>query len=441
MQGQGVLFRDASEWPVISEHDVAIFGAGPGGIAAATAAARLGMNTIIVDKNGYPGGVATAGACCYLMGFGGDKRQIVGGVAVELVRLLDRMGFARMITYPSSTPDPRPIGDRPIDDNVIVSIEGMKVGANRLMRDAGVRMLYYTSLIGAVTSDDRIVAAAVDRAEGPGLIRAKTFVDATGDALLVQRAGGAVTEHPEDDAMTKTILLRVGGVRSFNRQRVSQEFDRLFREGRVPFAGQDRFMGFRTLNPDEVLLNFTLTSGSGIRSAELTRMDIELREQVVTAVDWYRREIPEFADCFLVDAAPVIGVRGGRCIVGLETITTEAVDKNKPVTEPVALGTRSYGGHSIKQFEPEWRKSNPGLRGIPMRALIPRSFTNVIAAGRAISSEVRAMDTFRLMSRCMAIGQAAGVIAGLCAKDKKQIHATSYSIVKEYLLKQGAILE
>ena len=116
-------------------------------------------------------------------------------------------------------------------------------------------------------------------------------------------------------------------------------------------------------------------------------MSSELREQALVTVDWFRRQIPCFVNCFLVDTGAEVGVRAGRCIVGRETITCKAVDEDSPVREPIALGTRWYGGHGIAAFDSPWRKSNPGIRAVPWRALLPVSFGNVVATGRAISAE------------------------------------------------------
>jgi hypothetical protein len=421
--------------------DVAVIGAGPGGIGAACAAARLGARTIVVDRRGFPGGVAAACCCPYLMGFAHGGRQIVGGIADDLVRELDRMGHAAFIQEPSATPEPRPIGDRPLLGNVITSVEGVRVAANRLLARASCERLLYARLIGATVEDGRLTAAVVDAADGPMMIRAKAFVDATGDAHLVARAGGHVTAGPVEDTMTKTILLRVGGVNGFHRPQVEEVFYRLVEQGKSPFPAQDRFMGFATLNPGEVLLNFTLTAGDGLSSAELTRMDGELREQALVTVDWFRRHIPSFVDCFLVDTATELGVRAGRCIVGKETITCEDVDRDVPVPEPVALGTRWYGGHGLDGFTSSWAKSNAGIRAVPWGALLSASYGNVVAAGRAISAQARVIDTFRLMSRCLAIGQAAGVTAALAARSEGDTNVVSYGAVREALQGQGAILQ
>lgn len=434
------MLLKVDDWPVIGEYDVVVVGAGPAGIGAAVAASRAGCSTAVIEKYGFPGGVSTIAFCPFLMGFAYGDRQIVGGVADELVRELDRLGQAAFVVDPAHIADNKPIGNRPILDNVITSVEGIRIAANNLFERAGVVRKYYTTLIGSIVEDNRVAAVAVDTVDGPGLIRGKAFVDATGDANLVWRSGGKVREYPVEESMTKSILFRVGGVYNFNVKLIKERYNQLVEAGEVPFPAQTRFMGIGMLNPGEVMLNFTLTAGNALSADDLTRMDIELRKQILVIVDWLRRYIPEFSQCYLIDAGSGVGVRAGRGIVGHETITTDDLDNNIPVEEPVALGHRSYGGHGINSFEPAWKKDNPGIRPIPWRALIPVSFENVSVGGRAISCDVKVIDTVRLMARCMATGQAAGVSAALAVKEKKRIIDLAYSSVREILIEQHAVL-
>ncbi|MEA3403737.1 MAG: FAD-dependent oxidoreductase [Armatimonadota bacterium] len=427
--------------PVIAEHEVVVVGAGPAGIGAGCAAARLGLDTLVVERQGFPGGVATTCCCPFLMGFATAGRQVIGGLADDLVRELDRMGQARLRIAPQAVPDPEPIGERAITANVITSVEGVRLAAARLLERSGAGMLFYAPVIDAISDGDRVTAVCVDRAEGPGLIRARCFVDATGDAVVVHRAGGETREAPAGEAATKTILIRVGGVVDFDRQEVERAFNARVDAGAVPLPEQDRFMGVALLNPGEVLLNFTLTAGDGLRSAELSRMDRDLREQIPVAVGWFREHIPGFEECFHVDSAVRVGVRVGRSIVGHETITRGDIDSDAPVPEPVALGSRSYGGHGLGAFSSPWAKSHPGTRGIPWRSLLPVSFGNVTAGGRAISCDHRVIDTIRLMARCMATGQGAGVTAALAAERGCDALAVGYADVREALLEEGAILQ
>lgn len=424
-----------------SNSAVIVVGAGPAGIGAACAAARAGAAVLLVEQAGYPGGVATNCCCPYLMGYGLGGRQVCGGVADELVRELDRLGQARFLRHPDQVPEAEHIGGRPLVDNVVTSVEGLRVAARRLLHRHGVRCLHYATLVGATAQGRRVTEITVQGLEGPLTLSAEAFVDATGDALLVKLAGGAVREYPTEQTMTKTILVRVGGVQDFRRPVVEEAFGRLVADGQVPLGAQDRFMGFGLLNPGEVLLNFTLTVGDGLSSADMTRMDGELREQAFMTVEWFRAHIPGFAACFLVDTACRVGVRAGRGIVGVDTLTPESLADETPVAEPVGLTARGYGGHYLERFEPPWRHYQAGVRGLPRGVLVSASFDNVTAGGRALSCDGRVIDSVRLMARCLVSGQAAGVLAAQAARDHNPAADLPYSAVRMELLAQGAILE
>jgi hypothetical protein len=90
---------------------------------------------------------------------------------------------------------------------------------------------------------------------------------------------------------------------------------------------------------------------------------------------------------------------------------------------------------------PAWHKDNPGLTAIPMKTLIPRSFDNVIAAGRSISYDAKVIDTIRLMASCFSVGEAAGTIASIAVKEKSIIPSVEYKSVRSHLVRNGAILE
>jgi hypothetical protein len=352
---------------------------------------------------------------------------------------MNKTGDAYLQTRES--PDYLSMDDRSLSSDVIVTDHGMRVHANRMMQTAGVHLQYYTSAIGAVTEGNRIVAVALDCVEGPRLLRAKQFVDATGDAHLVYRAGGECIEAPPEQTMTKTLLFDVGGVREFNRAESRARYLELFEKGLAPFEAQDRFMAIKCIEPEMVHLNFTLTAGNGLESDELTTMDVELREQISTGVAWFRKNMPRFSDCFLVRSAHIVGLRGGRCGVGLETVSVEAVDADAPVPEPVAVNKRRYGGHSLKSFVPPWHQSHHGTRQVPWRTLLSKSFSNLALAGRSISADPRVLDTFRLMAPCVAVGEAAGTTAALAARAGSSLVDVGYAPVRDALVAGGAIIE
>lgn len=431
-----------NNWPTVADkYDVVVIGAGPAGLGAAIAAARAGAKTLVVERYGFPGGAGTVAAMAFFMGFAVDSRQVVAGVADELVRMLDTMGNARFRVKPGNTIDPQPIGGRPLLADVLTSVDGLRVAYNRLFERAGVTRFYYTSLLGAETEGSRLTAIIIDNADGIGRVSANAFVDATGDANLIWRAGGTVRETPVAQAMTKTILFCLGGVRDYDNTAVAQRFLELHAAGRCPLPEQNTYMAIPTLNPGEVQINFTLTGGNAVIAGDMTRMDIELREQVVVAVRWFRENFAEFKDAYLVGTASGVGVRAGRCAVGLDTISIRDINDNIATNRPVALTWRHWGGHGLRSFEDGGTAYHNGVFAISMGTLVPQGFDNMTVGGRAISAEPLAISTCRLMATCMATGQAAGTLAALAVREGVSVPDIEYPLLRRTLIKQSTILE
>jgi hypothetical protein len=436
------LFKPHSEWPVIGTYDVAVMGAGPSGIGAAVSAARMGMKTIIIEKYGSPGGVATLSNVPYYMGFGADGQQMIAGLAEELIRDLDAIGAASVVNDAVPIPEYKPVGGRTLTGHVLSTSENIRLVINRKLEQAGVTRLYYASLIGTVVEDGYVTAAAVDCAEGPGLIKAKAFVDGTGDAQLVYRAGGQVREYSVEDSMHKSIFFDIGGVTLYDVQENKKLYKELFAQGKTPPGLLDYFACLNKLESGMVKMCLTKAVGSALSSSEMTRMDIEMRAQIPEIVDFLRREMPGFSQCYVVHSGIHIGVRAGRGIVGIETLTRRDIDEQIPVKEPVAVISRTYGSHSVKKdFIPQWRKVQTGFHAIPWRALMPVGFKNVLAGGRAISVEPHVLDVLRLAPRCMTIGQAAGVTAALSAMQGIEVPQIRYEQVRKHLLDLNVILD
>ena len=417
--------------PELGPYDVAVVGAGPAGIAAAISASRLGARTILIESYGYPGGTAVHANVPNILGFARNDRQIVGGIADE---------FARRLAAQGRTGDGYPDSREPVIRPVRTTVHALRVVANSFLREAGVTLLYYTKLIGGITDGARITSLIADCVEGSRQIRAKTFVDATGDAHLIHRCGGATREASPEESMTKTMIITVGGVRDFDRDRAAALFDGFVASGSVPFAGQTRLMAYHLVNPGEVALNFTLESGDGLRSADLTRMDVSLRDQIDRTIDWFRKSFPGFEDAFIADSAIQVGVRSGRVIVGRETISQADIDDDTPVAQPIAVGVRYYGDHGLSEFRSPWARQYDAARPIPWKALLPVSFDNVAAAGRCISVEPRVITCIRLIAQCMATGQAAGTNAALAAEANVGLEDTGYDALRDLLVSQGAIV-
>src|SRR5205085_3823951 len=87
--------EEARDVPIAARCDVLVAGGGSAGIAAAAAAARAGADTILIERHGSLGGMATGGLIILLLSLDdGRGRQVVGGLCQELVERLSARGAA-----------------------------------------------------------------------------------------------------------------------------------------------------------------------------------------------------------------------------------------------------------------------------------------------------------------------------------------------------------
>ncbi len=159
---------ETKQTPVIGKADVVVLGGGPSGVAAAMCAARLGAEVILVERYGYFGGQATGGLVIEFFGahdgaFKKPGRTIMGGFYDEL---LDRLKAHDAVTR---FPD------------VLLHPEVLKLVYQRLLLEAGVKVIAHTWAVDASVEDGIIKAVMVESKSGRGALKGKVFVDATGD--------------------------------------------------------------------------------------------------------------------------------------------------------------------------------------------------------------------------------------------------------------------
>ena len=372
-------------------YDVIVAGAGPAGFAAALGAVRTGKKVLLLDRNSGPGGVAVYCGCPVFAGMTDFDPAQLGGAAGEFAAAMKNHAF--------------------IQQRLTLNSSEFEIGLcmTRMLRKAGVDLLFYAELTGAEVAGGAIRGISVSCCGETLRLEAGGYVDATGDAVLSRLAGVEILPNSEDETMTKTVLFRVSGVKNYDKQVLKE----VFSKRNFPFPFQNRFMGTPVGDGSEILLNLTAVSGDALKPFELTRMDIELREQIPVILDWARKNLPGFEDCRLTAVAPVIGVRASCNIKGREIITCQDLDLGTPVSEPVAMAKRSYGGHYVYCFESPWGSHTGGPRAIPYGSLRPAGLENLSVGGRCISIETRAVSAVRLMPVCMATGQAAGIATAM----------------------------
>lgn len=434
-----------ADLPVRGMVDVVVVGAGPAGIGAAVTCARLGKKTLLVEKYGYPGGVGTYGCCTILFRFGERGRQLVSGLAEEVIRRMDARGAASFLVNDGcQMPEFRPLGDRPLLGKVITKTEDLRVVYHDILSESGVEKLFYSHVCGAIREGRRIRGIVVDSLEGPGIIEGKVFIDASGDAHLVHRAGGRTEQAAPEATMHKSVFFMVGGVTPHDPQVNATRYRELFAAGAVPDKVWDHLGYSYQLDPGIVQLAFAYANGDACSSADMTRMDHELRKRNFEIVDFMKREMVGYEHCFPVNAAQQVCVRSGRHICGVNKLTEALLSSDELPAEPIVHIVRSYGSHSTDQkkgFAPAKRGTLSGFSAVPYGALIPDEFDNVLASGRCISVDECLMDTIRMMTTCMTTGQAAGIAAAIViGSGLSTMTQVRYAELRQGLLDMNCIL-
>ena len=432
-------------WKENGNYDLVVVGAGPSGIGAAIAAARKGLKVALVEGYGFPGGVATKSCVPLYFGFGVDGKQSTAGLSEEFIRRMDEIGAASLILNNGcAMPEFKKINGRPLTAKVQLHPETVKLMHRRMLDEAGVECIFYAQMVDAVVEDEKIIALLVNFLEGPGLIYADYFIDATGDGLMIQAAGAPVRKYAPEDGMHKSMFFFVGGVTPFDHEYNCQLYKEAFEAGKLPDKVWNHFGYSVQFNPGVVQIAVCYGEGDSLNSRDMSRMDLEMRENVYAVLDFLKKEMPGFSQCYLLETASHIGVRMAQGIVGRETFTAEMVEKGMATDEPIVLTSRSYGAHgngAKKTFNAAWSRHLPGFSAVPMGCMIPPSLSNALAAGRCISSDPHVVGTFRMMNTCMTMGEAAGLMTWLAAGKHEDLRSLPYARLRPELDRAGFILK
>lgn len=391
---------------VLAEVDVLVCGGGPAGTAAAIAAARAGSRTLLVERYGFLGGMATAGLVVPHF-----DPYLNEGINAEVIQQLESRGGWGADGWKISF-DP----------------ELWKHVTEELVLSSGSDLLYHTFVVAALVDGDSVRGVVVETKSGRFAILAKVVVDCTGDGDVAARAGATVGRgRPEDGLMQPmTTMFRLGGVSWIQpngyrlRDLIEAAVERTGHPYRLPY---EHPWSIHLPNPGEVavmLVHVRDVDATNVR--DMTRAEIDGRRQTLTVVDFMRSHLEEFADAYLIETATQIGVRETRRIMGDYVLTADDLIHGRSF--PDSIATVSFG---IDIHSPDSTKSGGmrigteggGRRGaydIPYRCLLPRSLEQLLVAGRCISGTFEAHASYRVKGPCMAMGQAAGVAASLACR-------------------------
>jgi hypothetical protein len=298
--------------------------------------------------------------------------------------------------------------------------------ADQMLEAAGVRIVFHALAVGAVMADPRhIDALLVETREGRRALRARMYVDASGDGDLAHHAGVPwAYGDGTGNALYPSTMARIGGVDAPRALAAVGEFSAI---DRLMQAAGDRYRFGRRgailrpqRNPSEWRANVTqLAAADGraanaLDAAELSAAELEGRRQIVEYLRFLRAEVPGFERAELLALPAQVGVRESRRVHGDYLLTGEDVLSGARFDDVIGLNGWPMEVHAEGRID--WaftRDADNAYHHLPLRMLLPQGLDNLLVAGRCASMAHLGQAAARVSGPCFAMGQAAGTAAAL----------------------------
>jgi Dehydrogenases (flavoproteins) len=395
---KGYVSEPSRRIPVVDTADVVIVGGGPAGVAAAISAARQGVDVLLLERQYFLGGLFTGCGVTPIIDMysptpDGGKIQAIKGISEELCKRLDAVN---MLNWEKIRPK--------------VDVEAAKYMLERMITEAGVRVLYGVQVAQVTMSGDRIDSVILEGKSGRVAVKTKFVVDCSGDGDILDMTGEDFTVYKDDIGA----MWRIGNA------------------GNAPRGNETAVKGVLTRHTTGE------KSQDGLDMYNLTRIQMSLRKMMWEDAADMRRNSPGCEDLFLLDTPAVVGVRITRVLNSVSNVTVEGAISGKVYDDVIGFSgtdsTISFNGKKYKSFERKiWQ--------IPYSALTPKTVSNLLAAGRCFGFERGLTYDSREVGTCFMTGQAAGTAAGLAIQTRRSCREIDIRTLQSLLREQNVKLD
>lgn len=417
---------------------LAVIGAGPAGFCAAVAAARLGVQTVLIEQYGTLGGAMTMGGIPYPMNFAAGGRQIIAGIGWELIQRLANAGWACV--------NGNPAFGAYRTDLIMTACE-----MDQMAIEAGVELLLNCKVFSAAVDSGRVTSVRMAAPEGEIELSAEYWIDASGDGQLAALAGAAyeMGDDHTGELQPGTLSFWMDGYApsQIPEEGADKAYWQARREGRLQVgdyygeatSGILGLFNGHGLNKNHVTI-------SEVSAIDHTKAALEGRARIKRLLNWIKSSVPAAKDVYGAFLSPQPWARESRRILGMEYITVDEYRTAKKYETgvccsyyPVDLHQRPEEGKPAYRLESH--DSHPlNVASIPLGSMIVRGFSNLLTAGRCISGDRLAQSAYRVQATCMAMGQAAGTAVSVCSAAHGDMRDVDTNAVRAALVAQGAIV-
>jgi hypothetical protein len=457
MAGQRRIAEPARSVDVVHQTDVLVVGSGPGGLSAALAASRAGADTTLLDRYGCFGGNMTQVGVESIGWYRHEQTVEADGIGRELEERAAAMGSAN-----------------PESQSLSMGIDGerFKFVADILVAEAGISPMLHRLAVQPIVEDGAIRGVITESKSGREAVLAKRVVDATGDADMAARAGAPTRKTPREEMLAASVMFSMTGVskRKFldavkadpqtyrdwagNAEwdiETTGKEDELFspflrkpfkqavEAGLIPrnlitLAGT---WGTVTDQGDLTYLNLVhLAEVDGTSADDLTRGEIEGRQQAMHAIKALRAYMPGCEDAKLRNFGMTIGIRDTRKIEALYDLTGDDVREQARFDDSIGIFPEFIDGYGVLILPTTGRYFQ-----VPYRSLVPKGIANLIVAGRSIGGDKISHASTRNMMCCTVSGQGAGVAAAISVRTDDPFERLDVGAVQRELVRQGVRID
>src|ERR1700729_1045463 len=448
------MLEPARSLDVILETDVLVVGSGPGGLAAALAAARAGARTALIDRNGCFGGNITQVGVEGFAWYRHEQTVDAEGIGIEMETRAAAMG--------PPMPEPQSLSHA-------LDAEMFKWVADVLVQEAGVTPLLHRLCVAPIVEGGVLLGVIVESKAGREAILAKRIVDATGDADIAARAGAPTHKLPKKEMMSASVMFSMSGV---NKRRfieavkadpqtyadwsgnnewdyettgkeeklfspfLRKPFQKALAAGIIPaslstIAGT---WGSVSDQGDLTYLNLVhLPEIDGTDPNDLTMGEMRGRREAIYALEALRGFMPGCEDAKLRNFGMTLGIRDTRKIDALYNLTGHDVREQARFDDAIGIFPEFIDGYGVLILPTTGRYWQ-----VPYRALVPKGVANLLVAGRCIGGDKISHASARNMMCCAVSGQGAGVAAAVSLQRNEALDRVNIGAIHQELARQGA---
>ena len=429
--------------PVMAEAEVVVLGGGPAGIAAAACAARSGASTLLVERYGFLGGMGTAAGvtnfCGLYANVHGDIRPVVHGVADELLARIEALGGlnAPHLIFGKTRAQ-------------AYDMSAYKCAADDLLLASGAKLLFHAQAVAvAMKHEHEIDALLIETRSGRRALRARIFIDASGDGDLAAFAGAPWEKSAR--LLYPTLMFKLNNVDPEKAKHAVENIPRLMQEAEA--SGDYRFARMGAIvrpmqNPSEWRANVTQIRNrqglamDGTDAAQLSAGEIEGRRQVRDYIRFLRERVPGFEASTVSDIAPQVGIRETRRVTGEYLLSGADVLECRDFVDSIGVNGWPLEQHVAGDVRWNWPPipESRGFNQLPYRMILPLNIDNLLVAGRCASMTQEGQSAARVSGGCFVMGQAAGAAAAMALAQKVKPRAVEVKSLLTQLEREGVYL-